>query len=396
MEEDSTSEGGGGLEGGGSETAEKQFLQHLSQFLSELDPPQVLTAPLFSKKRLSLYHLYKAITGKGGYDEVTQLKMWKPIARSLGASESMTSASTTLRVNYEKYLYLYEQVFFFRVSLIEAEKNLGNIRKASSVGGIRKATRALSTRRRKLTDEEAAMSGQTSAFTCEPARLPNHPSSSAIPAHHSMGIGMGIHSSGGHPHAGSVPSSLSSGTHWGQDLLSSPSHVRSPVKTYDTLLHEEMADYPGKRMDVPFLSPLGAQFAGRTPVPVSSQEKSSPTPGKRIRLPPEDALLDVVNSKRQALMENFYLPLAEEKIDDSSSVDAFLRCMIAAMGRPASDADEFVERLAENWIVNVSQLYLIDDAGWNQLRFPFLLCVCLSGDEDWSNSRVIRRASDVS
>jgi hypothetical protein len=70
---------------------------------------------------------------------------------------------------------------------------------------------------------------------------------------------------------------------------------------------------------------------------------------------------------------DFYLPLAEEKIDDSSSVDAFLRCMIAAMSRPASDADEFVDRLAENWIVNVSQLYLIDDAGWNQLRFPLLL-----------------------
>jgi hypothetical protein len=236
----------------------------------------------------------------GDVGQVTQLKLWKPIARSLGASESMTSASTTLRVNYEKFLYLYEQVFFFRVSLVEAEKNLGSIRKASSVGGIRKATRTLSTRGRKLTEEEVAMSGQTSTFTCEPARPPHHPSSSTLP----MGIGMGIHSSGGHAHQGSVPPPLSSGHHWGQDLLSSPSHVRSPVKTYDTLLQEDMADYQGKRIDVPFLSPLGAQFIARTPVPVSSQEKPSPTPGKRMRLPPEDALLDVVNSKRQALMES--------------------------------------------------------------------------------------------
>lgn len=122
---DHVSDGGEGMT-----EADKTFHEELSKFLESQCPPITLNTPHFSKKPLNLYRLYRRVMERGGYELVTKTKLWKPIAREMGASDSMTSASTTLRLKYEKYIYLYEMIHGVHIPPSVAQQRLEDVRRA--------------------------------------------------------------------------------------------------------------------------------------------------------------------------------------------------------------------------------------------------------------------------
>ncbi|EFN71456.1 Protein dead ringer [Camponotus floridanus] len=62
-----------------------------------------------AKSVLDLYELYKLVVTRGGLVEVINKKLWQEIIKGLRLPASITSAAFTLRTQYMKYLYPYEQ-----------------------------------------------------------------------------------------------------------------------------------------------------------------------------------------------------------------------------------------------------------------------------------------------
>lgn len=64
--------------------------------------------PIMAKHVLDLHELYKLVVAKGGLVEVINKKLWREITKGLNLPSSITSAAFTLRTQYMKYLYPYE------------------------------------------------------------------------------------------------------------------------------------------------------------------------------------------------------------------------------------------------------------------------------------------------
>jgi hypothetical protein len=64
--------------------------------------------PIMAKHVLDLFELYKLVVAKGGLVEVINKKLWREITKGLNLPSSITSAAFTLRTQYMKYLYPYE------------------------------------------------------------------------------------------------------------------------------------------------------------------------------------------------------------------------------------------------------------------------------------------------
>ena len=63
-----------------------------------------------AKQVLDLYELFNLVVARGGLVEVINKKQWQEIIKGLGLPSSITSAAFTLRTQYTKYLFPYEQM----------------------------------------------------------------------------------------------------------------------------------------------------------------------------------------------------------------------------------------------------------------------------------------------
>jgi hypothetical protein len=103
---------------------ENSFKKHLFDFLENAKKMTKPHYPQLAKKEISLYKLYNQVIQKGGYKIVTEKKQWKEIAQSSDVPPNCTSATYSIRIIYEKFLYEYEQVNFFGKKLNEVETKL--------------------------------------------------------------------------------------------------------------------------------------------------------------------------------------------------------------------------------------------------------------------------------
>ncbi|XP_072757071.1 uncharacterized protein Retn isoform X2 [Anoplolepis gracilipes] len=86
----------------------KEFLDNLFTFMQQKGSP-INRLPIMAKSVLDLYELYKLVVMRGGLVEVINKKLWQEIIKGLKLPASITSAAFTLRTQYMKYLYPYEQ-----------------------------------------------------------------------------------------------------------------------------------------------------------------------------------------------------------------------------------------------------------------------------------------------
>jgi len=91
----------------------KGFINDLFNFWGQKGVSN-LKIPQIGGRELDLMHLYKAVCKRGGFHRVCSNKLWKEIVLEFGLPRTCTSASFTLRNHYQKYLFAYEQKFFFQ------------------------------------------------------------------------------------------------------------------------------------------------------------------------------------------------------------------------------------------------------------------------------------------
>ena len=67
-----------------------------------LSPPStsLRRLPTLGGKELDVYHLYKKVESLGGYEVVSQGRLWGEVARSFNLPPSVTSASYAIRQHY--------------------------------------------------------------------------------------------------------------------------------------------------------------------------------------------------------------------------------------------------------------------------------------------------------
>lgn len=104
----------------------KQFVRELFDFwhkrgVSNLKIPQI------AGRELNLAQLYKAVCKRGGFNRVCNNKLWKEIVNEFALPPSCTSASFTLKNHYSKYLFEYEQKYFFGKSDEDLNEDRVNI-----------------------------------------------------------------------------------------------------------------------------------------------------------------------------------------------------------------------------------------------------------------------------
>lgn len=95
---------------------EAHFYDSLDAFLTTTKGARLdagpYKVPVVAKRRLNLYKLYCAVCERGGMDAVTAAKAWRAVATAFDVPPSLTSASTTLKLYYGKFLADYERATF--------------------------------------------------------------------------------------------------------------------------------------------------------------------------------------------------------------------------------------------------------------------------------------------
>ncbi|XP_056006616.1 AT-rich interactive domain-containing protein 5B-like isoform X4 [Ostrea edulis] len=89
-------------------TEEQEFLFNLHRFMKKRNTP-ICRIPSLGFKQVDLYFFYTYAQKLGGYEMVTQKRLWKHLYDKLGGNPGSTSAATCTRRHYEKLLLPYER-----------------------------------------------------------------------------------------------------------------------------------------------------------------------------------------------------------------------------------------------------------------------------------------------
>jgi len=87
---------------------ENIFTKSLMKFM-ELRGSPINKIPSLGFKRLNLHAFFMNVKKEGGYQKVTEAKMWRTVYKNTGANPSSTSAATCTRKHYEKLLLPFEE-----------------------------------------------------------------------------------------------------------------------------------------------------------------------------------------------------------------------------------------------------------------------------------------------
>ncbi|KAL2094706.1 hypothetical protein ACEWY4_009425 [Coilia grayii] len=84
------------------------FLDQLFSFMERRGSP-ISKVPNLGFKKIDLFLMYSVVKKLGGYENVTNQRLWKTVYNELGGSPGSTSAATCTRRHYEKLMLPYEQ-----------------------------------------------------------------------------------------------------------------------------------------------------------------------------------------------------------------------------------------------------------------------------------------------
>ncbi|KAG1711241.1 AT-rich interactive domain-containing protein 5B [Nymphon striatum] len=86
---------------------EREFYADLFSFMNERNTP-IGRIPSLGFKLIDLCYFYKRVQQLGGYNRVSEKRLWKQMFEEVTGSTSSTSAATTTRKHYERLLLPYE------------------------------------------------------------------------------------------------------------------------------------------------------------------------------------------------------------------------------------------------------------------------------------------------
>lgn len=87
---------------------EQQFLDHLFRFMNKQGSP-IHKVPNLGFKKIDLFLMYSVVKRLGGYEKVTNDRLWKIVYNELGGCPGSTSAATCTRRHYERLMLPYEE-----------------------------------------------------------------------------------------------------------------------------------------------------------------------------------------------------------------------------------------------------------------------------------------------
>ncbi|XP_013419272.1 AT-rich interactive domain-containing protein 5B [Lingula anatina] len=88
--------------------AEADFLAALYKFMRNRQSP-ITKVPSLGFKTIDLYYFYSSAQKYGGYEQITNKRLWKHLYDKLGGNPGSTSAATCTRRHYEKLLLPFER-----------------------------------------------------------------------------------------------------------------------------------------------------------------------------------------------------------------------------------------------------------------------------------------------
>ncbi|KAK2968746.1 hypothetical protein RJ640_020382 [Escallonia rubra] len=103
--------------------------------LSKMNEPSGLSLIFnFRETSLDLYLLYKDVTKRGGYFQVTRDGSWEEVASALNLNSSVSMSPTQLQKLYANLLYQFEQTYYYRspAKLTEAQGHSSSVKNCSS------------------------------------------------------------------------------------------------------------------------------------------------------------------------------------------------------------------------------------------------------------------------
>ncbi|KAK8962963.1 AT-rich interactive domain-containing protein 3 [Platanthera guangdongensis] len=143
-------------EGYDSGTDEEQaaFMKELENFFKERSLE--FKPPKFYGEGLNCLKLWRAVTRLGGYDQVTQCKLWRQVGESFKPPKTCTTVSWSFRCFYEKALLDYEKD---KVRTGELQVPVVSIPEPMSVDNLAASNQALSSGRARRDSAARAMQG---------------------------------------------------------------------------------------------------------------------------------------------------------------------------------------------------------------------------------------------
>ncbi|CAB4012007.1 AT-rich interactive domain-containing 5A-like isoform X2, partial [Paramuricea clavata] len=87
---------------------ERDFMKNLKIFMRKRGSP-IEKIPALGFRKINLFKMYEVTQALGGYDQVTDKRLWRRVYSEVGGAPSITSAATNSRRHYEKLLLPFER-----------------------------------------------------------------------------------------------------------------------------------------------------------------------------------------------------------------------------------------------------------------------------------------------